>query len=70
MQQFKPTRSETARVKRFARQCEANAFAAAEFRHHNFIGGAQTCEFMARDYADKALRLAESIATRATTEAR
>jgi len=64
MQQFKPTRSETARVARFARQCEANAIAAAGFRHHGFNGGAQTCEFMARDYAEKAMRLAESVAAR------
>ena len=63
-QQFKPTRSETAKIKRYARQCEANLIAAAASRAHNFNGIAQTCAFVATDYAEKAMRLAETVAAR------
>lgn len=65
-QQFKPTARDWDLVARMARQCEANAVAAAEFRQHNFSGFAVTCEFTASSWAERAMQFAETVANRAT----
>lgn len=59
---FKPSRREVARVRNYARQCEANAYAAVEFASCNFAGAADTCARIAQDYSRKAFYLSRQVA--------